>query len=81
MKRHPILPGMFVQLVMIGEESNSLDKTMTDAAETYEKELDRRLGSLLGMLEPLSTLVVGAIVGLIAFSMFLPIYSGLSAVD
>ena len=34
LKRHPILPGMFIQLVMIGEESNSLDKTITDAAET-----------------------------------------------
>ncbi len=81
LKRHPILPGMFIQLVMIGEESNSLDKTITDAADVYEKELDRRLSSLLGALEPISTLVVGGIVGLIAFSMFLPIYSGLSAVD
>ena len=81
LKRHPILPGMFVQLVMIGEESNSLERTITDAANTYEKELDRRLGGLLGMLEPISTMVVGAIVGLIAFSMFLPIYSGLNAVE
>ena len=72
---------MFTQLVLIGEESNSLDRTMTDAANTYEKELDNRLNSLLGMLEPLSTLVVGGIVGLIAFSMFLPIYSGLNAVE
>jgi type II secretory pathway component PulF len=38
------------------------------------------LGSLLGMLEPMSTVVVGAIVGFIAFSMFVPIYSGLEAI-
>ena len=81
LKRHAFIPTMFVQLVMIGEESNSLDRTMTDAANTYEKELDNRLNNLLGLLEPLSTVVVGGIVGLIAFSMFIPIYSGLSAVE
>ena len=81
LKRYDYIPTMFIQLVLIGEESNSLDRTMTDAANTYEKELDNRLNSLLGLLEPLSTVVVGGIVGLIAFSMFIPIYSGLNAVE
>ena len=76
-KRHPILPRVFVELVVIGEETNSLQRTMNDAAVAYSKQLDERLNKLLGMLEPISTVVVGAIVGLIAFSMFLPIYSGL----
>ena len=80
LKRHTILPTMFVQLVMIGEESNSLRRTMGDAADTYQKEMEGRLNSFLGMLEPASTVVVGGIVGFIAFSMFVPIYSGLSAI-
>ena len=79
--RHPVLPRMFVQLVTIGEASNSLAKTMADAATAYQKQFDQRLNSLLGMLEPASTLVVGGIVGFIAMSMFVPIYSGISAID
>ncbi len=65
---------------MIGEESNTLGQTMGDLADAYQKELENRLGGLLAMLEPLSTLMVGGIVLFIALSMFLPIYSGLNSV-
>ena len=80
LKRTSVLPTMFVELITIGEESNTLERTMRESADAYQKELDQRLSSLLGMLEPMSTVVVGAIVGFIAFSMFVPIYSGLEAI-
>ena len=80
-RHHPVLPAMFVQLVTIGEESNSLQQTMADAADTYQKQHEQRLNALLGMMEPVSTVVVGGIVGFIALSMFLPIYSGISAIE
>ena len=80
LKNHSILPTMFVELVTLGEQSNSLQSTMSDVADAYQKQLERQLDSLLGMLEPASTVVVGGIVGFIAFSMFVPIYSGLNAV-
>ena len=80
LKEFPILPRMWVELVLIGEESNSLDQTMTDLANAYQKELENRLSGLLALLEPLSTLAVGGIVLFIALSMFLPIYSGLNSV-
>lgn len=79
LKRTGVLPSLFVELAMIGEASNSLKKTMKDAAETYQKQLDQRLASLLGLIEPVSTLVVGAIVAIMAFSMLIPIYSGLKS--
>ena len=79
LREHKVLPSMFVELVMMGEEGNQLAKMMGDAATTYQKEKEERLGSLLGALEPLSTVMVGGIVAFIAFSMFVPIYSGLDA--
>ena len=79
LRQCPALPSMFVELVMIGEESNSLHRSMADSAEAYQKQLEQRLNALLALLEPASTVIVGGIVGLIAFSMFVPIYSGLDA--
>ena len=81
LERHSVIPPLFLELVWMGEESNSLKRAMSDAANGYQKQLDRRLDSLLGFLEPASTVVVGGIVGLIAFSMFVPIYSGLNAIE
>ena len=77
LRTHSVLPRMWVELVMIGEESNSLGQTMGDLAEAYEKELENRLGSMISILEPLSTLAVGGVVLFMALSMLLPIYSGL----
>ena len=48
-----------------------------DLADAYEKELENRLGSLIAILEPLSTLAVGGVVLFMALSMLIPIYSGL----
>ena len=81
LKDNTLLPKMWVELVMIGEESNTLGQTMGELADAYQKELENRLGSLLTMLEPLSTFAVGGIVLFIALSMFLPIYSGLNSVN
>lgn len=79
LRRHSILPSMFVQLMIIGEQSNSLRRTTADAANAYQKQLEQRLSSLLSIMEPASTVFVGGIVGFIALSMFLPIYSGMEA--
>ncbi|MEX2598702.1 MAG: type II secretion system F family protein [Dehalococcoidia bacterium] len=79
LRKHKILPTFFTELVMMGEEGNQLPRMMNDAATVYQKEKDAKMEALLSTLEPLSTMVVGGIVGFIAFSMFLPIYSGLDA--
>ena len=54
-----------------------MGKTFDDLASSYEKEVENRLDSLISILEPLSTFVVGGVVLFIALSMFLPIYSGM----
>jgi type II secretory pathway component PulF len=80
LKGFSILPKMWIELVMIGEESNTLGRTMEELANAYQKELENRLSGLLTLLEPLSTFLVGGVVLFIALSMFLPIYSGLNSV-
>ena len=80
LRKHPIVPTMFVELMVIGEESNSLQRAMSDASMSYQKQMENKLDGLLSMMEPASTMVVGGVVALIAFSMFVPIYSGLDAI-
>ena len=75
--RYPVMPRLWVELVSVGEENNVMGKTLSDLATSYEKEVDNRLGSLISMLEPASTIVVGGVVLFMALSMFLPIYSGM----
>ena len=75
--RYPVMPTLWVELVSIGEENNVLGTTLSDLATAYEKEVENKLGSIISLLEPASTFVVGGVVLFIALSMFLPIYSGM----
>jgi type II secretory pathway component PulF len=77
LRGHSVLPSLFREMMSMGEEGNQLPRMMRDAAVAYQKEREARLGALIGALEPVSTVVVGGIVAFIAFSMFVPIYSGL----
>lgn len=81
LRKHSVLPTMFMELVTMGEEGNQLPKMMSDAASAFQNERDEKLGSMLAALEPLSTVFVGGIVAFIAFAMFVPIYSGLGALE
>ena len=73
LRRHPVLPHMWVELVNIGEESNSLGNTMNELASAYQKKLESQINAILAILEPVSTLAVGGIVIFLAMSMLQPI--------
>lgn len=77
LSRHSVLPRLWVEMVMIGEENNLMDQSLKDLADTYEKEVDNRLAAILALAEPMSTFAVGGVVLFMALSMFLPIYGGL----
>ncbi len=75
--KYSILPRLWVELVSIGEENNVIGRTLSDLAETYEKEVENKLAAIISLLEPFSTFAVGGVVLFMALSMFLPIYSGM----
>ena len=78
--QHSVLPRLWVELVMVGEDNNFLPQTLTNLADAYEKEVENRLTAIMSLMEPMTTFVVGGVVLLMALSMFLPIYAGMEAI-
>ena len=75
MSRIAIFPPLLVQMVAVGEESNTLDFTMGVVADFYEVAAEDRTSALVGMLGPASTIGISLMVGLIALSVLMPMYS------
>src|SRR3954454_19309051 len=67
-------PAMVVQMIGVGEETGALETMMTKVAEFYEDQVDAAVKALTSILEPLMIVVVGAIVGFIVISMYLPMF-------
>ncbi|MEE8618544.1 MAG: type II secretion system F family protein [Dehalococcoidales bacterium] len=70
-----IFPPLLVQMVAVGEESNTLDYTMGVVADFYETSAEEKATAMVGMLGPLSTVGIALLVGFIALSVILPMYT------
>ena len=71
---------MVVQMISVGEETGSLDTMLQKVADFYEDEVNAAVKSLTSILEPIMMLCVGAIVGVVVISMYLPIFNMMNIV-
>jgi len=75
-----IFPPMVGQMVRIGEETGELDKMLSKIADFYEDEVDTSIAALTSIIEPLLMICVGAMVGTIVISMYLPMFKLLTLI-
>ncbi|HXE72276.1 MAG TPA: type II secretion system F family protein [Candidatus Nitrosotenuis sp.] len=69
-----MFPPMVTQMVAVGEETGNLDAMLSKISDFYDTEVEYLLASLTSMLEPIMIVGMGAIVGFIVISVFLPLY-------
>ena len=60
---------MLVQMTRVGEESGSLDKTLIAVANSFETEAEDKMKSIISLIQPAMTAVIGGVVGLIAVTL------------
>jgi type IV pilus assembly protein PilC len=75
MQRSELFDPFAIGLIRVGEETGALDAMFLKIAEVYEVEVDATLATLGATLEPILIIVIGAIVGAITASVFIPLYS------
>ncbi|MFW6125889.1 MAG: type II secretion system F family protein, partial [Chloroflexota bacterium] len=75
MRNNELFLPLMVQMTAVGEETGNLDETLNTVAESYEAESDDKTKSLMESITPTLTIIIGLVVGFIAFSMFSAMYS------
>ncbi|GAB1038999.1 type II secretion system protein F [Shewanella algae] len=74
MRTTKLFPDMLIQMVMIGEESGSLDNMLNKVANIYEMQVDDAVDGLSSLIEPIMMVVIGTLVGGLIVGMYLPIF-------
>ncbi len=69
-----VFPAMMVQMVVVGEESGSLDAMLGKAADHFESLVSDTIDNLTTLLEPLLMAVLGILVGGLVVAMYLPVF-------
>ncbi|MBI3011078.1 MAG: type II secretion system F family protein [Candidatus Omnitrophica bacterium] len=62
-----------IHAVAVGEESGKVSDALLEVANFYEREVERLLQIMAGLLEPAMILAVGAVVGFIVMAVLLPV--------
>jgi type IV pilus assembly protein PilC len=79
--RSGVFPAMVTQMVEVGEQAGSLDAMLNKLADFYEAEVATTLKALTSILEPVLMIVVGAIVGAVVISLYLPMFQLFNEVE
>ncbi|HEU4656142.1 MAG TPA: type II secretion system F family protein [Capillimicrobium sp.] len=74
LRDEPVFPVMVSHMVGVGEETGALDQTLAKVADFYEDEVSAAVKALTSILEPAMIVLVGAIVGFVVISMYLPMF-------
>lgn len=74
LKSFDLFPNKLVQLIRVGEEVNEMESLLKKIAEQYNEEVEFKVQTVSGLIEPLLIIFLGLIVGLILVAMYLPMF-------
>jgi general secretion pathway protein F len=69
-----LFPPMMIHLVSSGEAGGKLDEMLARSAAGQEREVDGLIAAMLGILQPLLIVAMGAVVMIIVLAILLPIF-------
>jgi type IV pilus assembly protein PilC len=69
-----LFPAMMENMIMMGEETGTLDRMLHNCAEFYEDEVDRATQNLTALIEPIIIIFLGGLVAFIVFAIALPMF-------
>lgn len=69
-----IFHSMLISMVMVGEESGTLDSMLASAGDFFDREAENGCSGLIAVLEPAVILFMGAVVGLTVLAVMTPMF-------
>lgn len=77
----PVMPTMLTQMIETGEESGAVGDMLAKVAKFYDDEVDATVSSLTTLLEPAMIVFMGACIGLVVVSLYLPMFDYIKLVQ
>ena len=75
MSENPLFPKTMVRMIAMGEQTGNIDNALLTLAVFYEERANQNVQSLISMIEPALTIVMGLCVAFILVSILMPMYS------
>lgn len=80
-QRTGIFESMFCSIIYVGEESGALDTILEKSASFYEDESDSAIQRIVGLIEPIMIIFMGAAIGLVIAGILPAIYNSMENIE
>jgi type IV pilus assembly protein PilC len=67
--------AVFCAMIAVGEETGAVDEMLLTLADYYDDDIAFAVASLSSILEPALLVVLGLVIGLLVYAIFIPMYS------
>jgi len=76
-----LFPVTLIQSIRVAEDTGTLDENLRRMSDFYQEDSSEKVKGMVGMIEPLATIIVALAVGFIAMAVIMPMYSILGSID
>ncbi len=81
LKETGVFPPMVIHMIAVGEKTGDLSGMLTKVSQFYAEEVDAAVDALTSILEPLMIVVMGGIIGVILFAMYMPMFNIIGSIE
>ncbi len=73
-------PPLVTHMIMTGERTGQLEEMLVHVSKAYEAEVERKISTIISLLEPIMTLMMGGIVVIVVIAMIVPMLSVMNSI-
>jgi len=73
-----LFPPLVIRMLRIGENTGALDRALLNVSYFFNREVRESIGKVQSLIEPIMTVVLGAILGWVMLAVLGPIYDTIS---
>jgi type IV pilus assembly protein PilC len=74
-------PSLVIRMFKVGEESGNIDDTLENINFFYDREVEDAVNSLIGVIQPALTIVMGFLMMWVSIAVFGPLYNSFSQMN
>ena len=75
LREYDVISPLTIRMFVLGEETGNLDECLQHVNKRFDEEIPRKVKRVFSILEPLITIVLVVVVGVVAASLFIPMMS------
>ena len=74
-ERSKEFPALVTHMIRTGEKTGELEQMLKHVALAYDAEVERKINSMISLIEPLMMIVMGGVVAVVVIAMLVPMLS------